>query len=119
MNYFAIPGYRYFIPKDSPLNSIADHFCTLAGVKLSFVRKHTRQREVVRHRQALAYFMRLLTREPLHAIAKALGGYDHSTVIHSIQTVKALIATDPEYRKWLQALHPTGAKLEWGQIIVK
>jgi chromosomal replication initiation ATPase DnaA len=47
-----------------------------------------REREMVRVRQYICYFAYLTTPASLSSIGKALGGRDHSTVIHSIRKIE-------------------------------
>lgn len=60
--------------------------------------KKTRKREIVIARQTAMYFCKLYTRNSLKTIGQHFGGKDHTTVIHSIRTVKDLLETDPTFK---------------------
>lgn len=57
--------------------------------------KKCRKREIVWPRQVAMYFMAYYTVMPLKAIGVILGGKDHTTVIHAVQTVNDLQQSDP------------------------
>lgn len=64
----------------------------------------TRKREVVQARQITMYLAKKFTKSSLKNIGEHFGGFDHTTVIHSCQTVVNLMETDNEYRDQLQEL---------------
>lgn len=64
----------------------------------------TRRREIVQARQITMYLAKKFTKNSLKNIGAHFGGYDHTTVIHSCQTVQNLMDTDTEYRDQLQDL---------------
>ncbi len=68
------------------------------------LRSRTRTRNVVQARQVAMYLCRKYTDETLQKIGKEFGGRDHSTVIHSIDTVEDLVDTDPQFRDRVQNL---------------
>ncbi len=64
----------------------------------------TRQRDAVRARQVSMYLAKQFTEHSLKAIGHYFGGYDHSTVLHSLQTVENMLHTDAEFRVQMQEL---------------
>ncbi len=79
---------------------VADHF-SLSYEKLM---QKTRRREIVQARQIVMYLSKKFTKNSLKAIGAHFGGFDHTTVIHSVQTVENLMDTDSEYRNHVQDL---------------
>lgn len=61
------------------------------------MRLKSRKRHIVKYRQICMHFMKK-TKATLNTIAEYFGGFDHTTVIHSIGVVSDLIASDEEYR---------------------
>lgn len=64
----------------------------------------TRKREVVQARQITMYLAKKFTKSSLKNIGEHFGGFDHTTVIHSCQTVENLMDTDTEYKEHLLEL---------------
>ena len=59
----------------------------------------TRKKEIVIARQVAMYFAKEYTNHSLKSIGYHFGGRDHSTVIHALQTVNDLIATDKYFKQ--------------------
>jgi chromosomal replication initiator protein len=55
-------------------------------------------------RQITMYFAKKFTKQSLKNIGEHFGGFDHTTVIHSCQTVENLMDTDTEYKENLMEL---------------
>ncbi len=64
----------------------------------------TRKREVVQARQITMYLAKKFTKSSLKNIGEHFGGFDHTTVIHSCQTVENLMDTDSEYKEHMLEL---------------
>ncbi|MBS1589603.1 MAG: chromosomal replication initiator protein DnaA [Bacteroidetes bacterium] len=64
----------------------------------------TRKREVVQARQITMFLAKKFTKSSLKNIGEHFGGFDHTTVIHSCQTVENLMHTDGEYKENLLEL---------------
>jgi chromosomal replication initiation ATPase DnaA len=64
----------------------------------------TRKREVVQARQITMYLAKKFTKSSLKNIGEHFGGFDHTTVIHSCQTVENLMDTDGEYKEHMLEL---------------
>ncbi len=67
---------------------VSDHF----NLTVPELTARTRRREIVHARQIAMYLCRDLLKASFPAIARAFGGKDHSTVIHSCEKVKAEMA---------------------------
>jgi chromosomal replication initiator protein len=64
----------------------------------------TRKREIVQARQITMFLAKKFTKSSLKNIGEHFGGFDHTTVIHSCQTVEDLMDTDTEYREKITEL---------------
>ena len=80
--------------------TVAEHF----GISLELMKAKTRKKEVVTARQVAMYFAKEFTSHSLKSIGYHFGGRDHSTVIHSVQTVSDLIDTDKKFKASIQEL---------------
>ena len=74
---------------------VAEHL----HVDVELLKAKTRKRMIVQARQIAMYFAKQLTQHSLKAIGLHFGGRDHSTVIHALQTVNDLIATDKTFKQ--------------------
>ncbi|UOQ52882.1 chromosomal replication initiator protein DnaA [Hymenobacter cellulosivorans] len=74
--------------------TVAEYF----GISLDLLKAKTRKKEVVTARQVAMYFAKEHTSHSLKSIGFHFGGRDHSTVIHSVQTVSDLIDSDKNFR---------------------
>lgn len=59
----------------------------------------SRKREIVQARQITMFLAKKFTRNSYKAIGQHFSGKDHTTVIHSCQTVENLLETDFEYKE--------------------
>ncbi len=69
---------------------VAEHF----NIKLSEIHSARRARAVARPRQVAMYLSKQLTSRSLPEIGKKFGGRDHTTVIHAVKTIEALMVDD-------------------------
>lgn len=65
------------------------------------LKEKTRKREIVQARQISMFFAKQFTKSSLKTIGLHFGGRDHSTVIHALNTVDDLMATDKEFRRYV------------------
>ncbi|OON69112.1 chromosomal replication initiator protein DnaA [Hymenobacter sp. CRA2] len=88
--------------------TVAEHF----SIPVDLLKAKTRKKEVVTARQVAMYFAKEHTNHSLKSIGYHFGGRDHSTVIHSVQTVSDLIDSDKTFRTTIQELRKkfTGGK---------
>lgn len=80
---------------DAIQRMVAEHF----KVELDQLKAKTRKRQIVQARQIAMYFAKEMTRHSLKSIGLHFGGRDHSTVIHALQTVGDLVATDKYFKQ--------------------
>jgi len=74
---------------------VGDHF----KVEVDQLKAKTRKRQIVQARQIAMFFAKEMTRHSLKSIGLHFGGRDHSTVIHALQTVGDLVATDKFFKQ--------------------
>ena len=82
------------------MKTVAEYF----SVTLDQLKAKTRKKEIVMARQVAMYFAKEYTTQSLKSIGHHFGGRDHSTVIHSVQTVSDMIDTDKRFRADIQEL---------------
>lgn len=70
-------------------------------LKITPERVHTkrRSRDIVKARQIIMYMGKRLTNNTLRQIGEHLGGYDHTTVLHSYSVVNNLMETEEDYKQ--------------------
>ncbi len=73
------------------VSETADYFGLRRNDLLSF----RRTRELIRPRQIVMYLARELTPSSLPKIGRHIGGRDHTTVLHGVNTIAELAAVDP------------------------
>lgn len=105
--YFAAPGliagWRQPNTEYRPSMIIAQ-VCNYFDVPITKVLAKERHHEVVNARQIAMYFIRQMTNKTLRETGELFGSRDHTTVIHSVQTVNDLLKVDKEYRKEIEYL---------------
>ena len=74
------------------------------GVTLSDMRGKSRTTTVALARQVAMYLARQLTHASFGELGRAFGGKDHTTVLHAVDKVQALVGNDPEFKKTIEAL---------------
>ncbi|MEZ4825721.1 MAG: chromosomal replication initiator protein DnaA [Bacteroidia bacterium] len=80
---------------DSIQQIVGDHL----DIEVEMMKAKTRKRDIVQARQIAMYFAKEMTQHSLKSIGYHFGGRDHSTVIHALQTVNDLIATDKYFKQ--------------------
>jgi chromosomal replication initiator protein len=71
------------------------------GIKPHDLRAKTRTKAVAFPRQVAMYLARQLTSDSFADIGKSFGGKDHTTVLHAVNKIEALLQEDPKFRKTL------------------
>ncbi|MVT44645.1 chromosomal replication initiator protein DnaA [Chitinophaga oryziterrae] len=84
--------------KEITIESIQKMVCEYFDVPYDKLLQKTRKREIVQARQITMYLAKSFTKNSLKTIGEHFGGRDHTTVIHSCQTVKDLMDTDNTFR---------------------
>jgi chromosomal replication initiator protein len=85
----------------SPINidQIQHIVCEFFDIPEDLLRAKTRKQEVVNARQIAMYLSKELTNSSLKTIGLHFGGRDHSTVIHSCQTIRDRITGDSAFKQ--------------------
>jgi chromosomal replication initiator protein len=74
------------------------------GVALSDLRGKTRTGSVTLARQVAMYLARQLTHASLGELGRAFGGKDHTTVLHAVDKIQAMLGTDAELKRTIETL---------------
>jgi len=74
------------------------------GVKLSDMRAKGRTKAIAFPRQIAMYIARQLTHASLAEVGRAFGGKDHTTVLHAVEKIQALLQEDPKFKKTIDTL---------------
>ncbi|MBC7553094.1 MAG: chromosomal replication initiator protein DnaA [Taibaiella sp.] len=90
--------------REMTIENIQKMVCEYFNVPYERLLTKTRKREVVLARQISMYFAKKFTKQSLKNIGDHFGGFDHTTVIHSCQTVENLMDTDTEYKENLMEI---------------
>jgi chromosomal replication initiator protein len=85
--------------KEITIDTIQKMVCEYFDVPYDKLLQKTRKREIVQARQITMYLAKAFTKNSLKTIGEHFGGRDHTTVIHSCQTVKDLMDTDGVFRE--------------------
>lgn len=83
------------------IDEIQKMVCNFYNVPYVDLLSKTRKREIVQARQITMYLAKKYTKSSLKAIGEHFSGKDHTTVIHSCQTVENLMDTDTLYKEKL------------------
>jgi chromosomal replication initiator protein len=85
----------------SPINidQIQHVVCEFFDIPEDLLRAKTRKQEVVNARQVAMYLSKELTNSSLKTIGLHFGGRDHSTVIHSCQTILDRMSSDSSFKQ--------------------
>ncbi len=86
------------------IEDIQHMVCDFYGVGYDALLSTSRKREIVQARQITMYLAKKFTKNSLKSIGEHFAGKDHTTVIHSCQTVENLMDTDGEYREKLEEI---------------
>lgn len=90
--------------REITIENIQKMVCEYFNVTYDSVMMKTRRREIVQARQITMFLAKKFTKCSLKNIGDHFGGYDHTTVIHSCQTVENLMDTDLSYKDHVQEL---------------
>lgn len=85
--------------KEITIENIQKMVCEYFDVAYEKLQQKTRKREIVQARQITMYLAKAFTKNSLKTIGEHFGGRDHTTVIHSCQTVKDLMDTDSVFKE--------------------
>jgi chromosomal replication initiator protein len=90
--------------KEITIDAIQKMVCEYYDINYEKLQAKTRKREIVQARQISMYLAKKFTKNSLKTIGEHFGGRDHTTVIHSCQTVNDLIDTDNLFRDQVKEL---------------
>jgi len=82
------------------MRSVSEFF----GVNSSDLKARSRTRAVAFPRQVAMFLSRQLTHASLAEIGQAFGGKDHTTVLHAVTKIQAVLQEDPKLRKTIETL---------------
>lgn len=90
--------------KEVTIENIQKLVCEFYEISYDKLQAKTRKREIVQARQISMFLAKQFTKNSLKTIGEHFGGRDHTTVIHSCQTVKDLMDTDSLIRDQVKEL---------------
>jgi len=90
--------------KEITIDAIQKMVCEYFDVSYDKLLQKTRKREIVQARQITMYLAKTFTKNSWKTIGEHFGGRDHTTVIHSCQTVKDLMDTDSLFKESVMEL---------------
>jgi chromosomal replication initiator protein len=85
---------------DAVQKAVAERY----AIKPSALREKSNRKEIVVPRQVAMYLVKELTPASLPEIGRAFGGKHHTTVIHSIDKIKACLLDNPELNKIIHSV---------------
>ena len=94
------PDARKEITPDLIIQVVAEHY----HIKPEDIISQKRTAEIVLPRQICMYLCRQITQTPLQAIGKAMGGRDHTTVIHGADKITKTVLTDESLKNTIEIL---------------
>ncbi len=92
--------HRKTLSPERIVEAVARYF----GVPLEQLKGKARDKQIVVPRQIAMYLMREETEAPLIRIGEALGGRDHSTVLHGCEKIEREMAENDDFRRDIGAL---------------
>src|SRR5437867_4540986 len=87
-----------------PIELIQRNVSESFGLKLSELKAKDRTKAVAFPRQIAMYLARQATHTLLAEVGRAFGGKDHTTVLHAVGKIQALLREDPALRKTIDGL---------------
>lgn len=106
-SYFSAPGLvsGFLFPTNRiDAEKIIDAVCNVMKIERWQLNVRTRVRLIVESRQMAMYLIKKHTSMSLKEIGIKMGGYDHTTVIHSITTMQNLLETDQKMKNLLHQI---------------
>jgi chromosomal replication initiator protein len=80
---------------------VSDYF----QLDLETLQSKTRKRHVVQARQLAMFFAKKFTKASLANIGSQIGDRDHATVLHACKTVDNVVATDKQFKKFVEDIN--------------
>lgn len=89
--------------KEITIDKVQQSVCDYFGITRDDILSRSRKRQIVQARQIAMFLSRqLVENSSLSTIGSELGGKDHTTVLHSCNTVSDLMVTDKSFRKYVK-----------------
>ena len=90
--------------KPLTIDDIKERVCNYYNLTLDLLEGKTRKHEIVLARQVAMYLTKQLTHLSLKSIGSHFGKRDHTTVLHSCQTIENYLEHDQDVRKAIETL---------------
>lgn len=81
--------------------TVSDYF----KLDVELLQSKTRKRHIVQARQLAMFFAKKYTKASLASIGSQIGDRDHATVLHACKTVDNLVATDKQFKLFVDDLN--------------
>ena len=91
-------------PREVTVEYIQKVVCDYFSIPVEKIHTKTRKREIVQARQLAMFFSKNYTKSSLAAIGSKCGNKDHATVLHACKTVKNLVDTDKNFKKYVDEI---------------
>lgn len=86
---------KKFIDQASVLNAVCEYF----DIKQTVLKGEKRNKQIVIPRQILMYLLKKHANMTYEEIGNFLGGRDHTTAMHGVETIENKISSDPSLQK--------------------
>lgn len=83
---------------------ILDRVCEYYELPMKLIKGEKRDKPIAVPRQVLMYLLKIKTGMTLQEIGDYLGGRDHTTIMHGVHKVEALLETDPRVQNQVQKI---------------
>lgn len=90
--------------KELSYDNIVAAVCKYSGIRKSDITGKSRKKEIVAARQLALHIAHKYTAMSFSQLGRAMGGRDHSTVMHACNQVEARLAADKAFRKSVETL---------------
>ncbi len=90
----------FVVSHDAILGAVCRHF----GLRIADLKGRDRSRKVSMPRQIAMFLIRRYTGKSLPEIGICLGGKDHSTILHGIQSITKAADADPKIQEHIQSI---------------
>ncbi|MGL5296338.1 MAG: chromosomal replication initiator protein DnaA [Culicoidibacterales bacterium] len=74
------------------------------NIQVDDLKSKKRKQPLVKYRHIAVYLSKLLTDSSLQKIGKEFGGRDHTTIMHSIQTIESDLKTEQETQRMIEEI---------------
>lgn len=98
--YWSAPGIKISINAKMIIALV----CKKKNLDIKDVLSKKRQRPLPDTRFLMFHLMKKFTKMSLKSIGQNVGGRDHSTVIHGLQSFQNMLDTDPEFKREVERI---------------